>query len=117
MGNETERAEDQQYGSHAKEDDAVVVEQRVGGVGGYQADDPANERRDHRIEDRDQAAEDEQRDRQAPDLTNIEPVEPRQPGIRRRGRRAGGGIKEGFEAAQHTHKRWTLQAATSIAPP
>ena len=90
---------------------AVIAEQRLRRVGGDQADDPADEGRDHRVQDRDQAAEDEQRDGQAGDLADVEPVEPDQAGGGRRGRGAGGGIQQGFETAQHGYQRWTLLAA------
>ncbi len=66
-------------------------------MGGHQADDPADEGRDHRVQDRDQPTEHEQRGGEPGDLPDVEPVEANQPRVGRRSRRAGGGIEQSFE--------------------
>ncbi len=48
-----------------------------------------------------QSAKQEQRGGQAPDLVDELPVKAHKPGIRRWLRHPGGGIEQGFEAAQH----------------
>jgi hypothetical protein len=114
---ETQRTHDHDHAGHAEQGQALITEQRFRGVRRHQADDLADERRDHRVQHGDQAAADEQRDGQAGHLADVEPVEPNQAGVWRRSRRAGGGVEQGFEAAQHIYQRWTLLAASSIGFP
>ena len=68
---------------------------------GDQADDAADEGGDGHVQHRDQAAEHEQRDDQPALLADEVPVERPQPRGRRRLGLPGGGVEQGFGAAEH----------------
>src|ERR1700677_4420499 len=86
---------------HEKQDGPGLAEQSVGGVFRHQPDDPADEGRDHRVEDRQYPADDEKRHRDPAHLADEMPVKTQQSGYRRRHRLRSGRIDQSFYLSEH----------------
>ncbi len=95
------RAQQQQHHGHADELRPGLVDQCLGRVVGDEADDAPDEGGDGHVEDAGEAAEQEQADDEPQFLAEVVAVERRQAVHGRRLGLSGGGVEQGFGAAEH----------------
>src|SRR5580658_7757895 len=80
----------------------------------YQSNDPADESRDRRVQDRDQATDQIEPHRQPARLPDVVPIESDKTGRRRCGRLRAGWVEQSFEATQH--QTWVNRARRFVNP-
>ena len=96
-----ERPRHQQHHRHAGEQGPIIGHQPFRPACGQQRDDAADEHRDHRIEQRDHEAGDEQRGQQPLRLAGKVPIERHQRGRRLGGRRQRCGLEHALQEGEH----------------